>query len=775
MSTDKDKNEMGGADSPVLLGPKNDPRLADQVGTLTGAALEDVLARLEAFTDDVFGSGSDEDPFPDGIKEVTAAQPSQAPGPDPVDAQETPDGDEDGLDLILDRLSDDHGEGGPEAAVPGEDTGPIRSLRDIAQQQQADSPAASVPRSPIADVLVGTASPDTGKAQDDYVDTGLSEGGAAPAGGPAETEPYDPLEDADLYSDYLDEDEEPPAEMDFDPDFPDEDDISSGTFPDADEDEDEEDEAGADDTSYALPEPSPYGDQDMMGMSYEDDEEMSKPDERLEDYEADGFSEPDEDDGADTEKMEDWLMPDETENVAPLDPGPEPDRQSVKGQIPADGGEGVSALDGLLSGLSAPADEEADAKSYTDPVSNKRGAIPSFLRNDGTARPPLSSYGEKAADPELTSDEDPASEPEEPAEPPLPADDEPQPDEAQTEAPRSGRKRMLAGVAALALLAAAGMGAYLYAPGLIPGADGPNRVAEANVPVRDLTPAEAPVFTAQDPDEGAQDVDVPLTAPTPLIEAPLEAAGQDDLSDLFAELSREQVEPEPVRGPSQEEFDALLSRLDQLETSSDVEGEREAQLTDELTALTDQITGLLQRDSDQAERLERMERLIRGQSAILAQFGQMEESLEQTQVVLLDVSARIGAVEGQNPADRDAVNRALSDVENRIQALTANMSILARMSIEGVDALRAPNASSGTVGVQTSPASQDPSGGADTVFRSETGGFRISSDPAGRIPAGVSKDDFIEGYGYVLDVLPASDGQRLVIMENGSVLIPSSD
>jgi len=171
-----------------------------------------------------------------------------------------------------------------------------------------------------------------------------------------------------------------------------------------------------------------------------------------------------------------------------------------------------------------------------------------------------------------------------------------------------------------------------------------------------------------------------------------------------------------------------------------------------------------------------MERLIRGQSAIMAQFGQMEESLEQTQVVLLDVSARIGAVEGQNPADRDAVNRALADIEGRIQALTANMSILARMSIEGVDALRAPNASAGSVGVQTAPQpSAQPPGGSDTVFRTETGGFRISSDAAGRIPPGVKKDDFIEGYGYVLDVLPASDGQRLVVMENGSVLVPAAN
>jgi hypothetical protein len=225
-----------------------------------------------------------------------------------------------------------------------------------------------------------------------------------------------------------------------------------------------------------------------------------------------------------------------------------------------------------------------------------------------------------------------------------------------------------------------------------------------------------------------------------------------------------------------EQVEAIDSRLSDVEATTAAAQDRSVEISSELTGLTDQITALLQRDSDQAERLERMERLIRGQSAIMAQFGQMEESLEQTQVVLLDVSARIGAVEGKNPADRDAVNRALADIESRLQALTANMSIIARMSIEGVDTLRAPGASSATVGVQTAPQTTDQrAGGSDTVFRSETGGFRISSDAAGRIPPGVKKDDFIEGYGYVLDVLPASDGKRLVVMENGSVLIPEAD
>jgi hypothetical protein len=276
-----------------------------------------------------------------------------------------------------------------------------------------------------------------------------------------------------------------------------------------------------------------------------------------------------------------------------------------------------------------------------------------------------------------------------------------------------------------------------------------------------------------DPGRAPVDPTIGLTDAGPVSTTP--DAVPAEVADLLAQISG--PAPDAVApGASPEQVDAIERRLTDLETISSGAENRAVELASELTGLTDQITGLLQRDSDQAERLDRMERLIRGQSAILAQFGQMEESLEQTQVVLLDVSARIGAMEGKNPADRDSVNRALADIESRLQALTANMSIIARMSIEGVDTLRAPGASSGTVGGQTSPPTEaQGSGGADTVFRTETGGFRISSDAAGRIPAEVKKDDFIEGYGYVLDVLPASDGQRLVVMENGSVLVPNAE
>jgi hypothetical protein len=283
------------------------------------------------------------------------------------------------------------------------------------------------------------------------------------------------------------------------------------------------------------------------------------------------------------------------------------------------------------------------------------------------------------------------------------------------------------------------------------GEDSPVSEVDGSLVTEVATPDEPVLTTVSDPDGGVLPVEI---------------------ADLMREIRRPEA---PEVNASSEQVLALEGRIAEMDTRLAAAADRSDALSSEMTGLIDQITSALQRNSEQAERIDRMERMIRSQSAILGQIGQMEESLEQTQIVLLDVSARIGRVEGQNPADRDAVNRALSDLESRLQALTANMSILARMSIEGVDALRATGASSGTVGVRTSPERTDPSGGSNTVFQTQQGGFRISSDAAGRVPATVKKDDFIEGYGYVLDVLPASDGQRLVVMENGSVLIPGAN
>ena len=805
MSTDKEKTETGGGDSPVLFGPSNDPSLTAKIDKLTGVALEGAIARLGAFSDDVFGDEGDEDPFPDGIRQDESE--GSEPASDPV-SDETSDGDED-LDLILDKLSEDPSddselttEAAPERAL---------SLQEIARMQDEQTAPPTAQRSPIADVLAGSGMNAEAAEEEgsEYHDPGLPDPEEEAYGpGSSDMDEYDPFGDMDVLSEY---DQDPVEDVtgkapddlpdetlgevdeDFDPDFPDDDLF----FPD--EETETEDDAADDrsDIGYGLPEPTPYGDQDGMGSPYGYEDE---PDEAQE------VSEPDaREAGPDPEQdmLEDWQMPEEKVTESAEDPVSEPVDTDWSTRTPEESsGQPGSALDDLITGLDSDPQQDAGVDDAGDAEETGRGedSRPSFLRKGPDGRP-ISGVLSGGVPAQYVSDDVPeeasAGVPEgddfsmedAPVDQDAPEDPE---DDLPTEQPakRSGRKGMLLTVAALALLAAAGAGAYLMKPDLF----GAPIVAEA--PAGDFVPVpEAPAFiplpetaepaveealappTVEAPAFDTADLQPPAT-PEPDVSSDPEAVSADpvpaDVSDLLAELNREPETPAPA-GVSPEELEALTERMEEVEQARLDAERRSDDLTDELTSLTDQITGLLQRDSEQAERLERMERLIRGQSAIMAQFGEMEESLEQTQVVLLDVSARIGAVEGQNPADRDAVNRALADVEERIQALTANMSILARMSIEGVDALRAPNAASGTVGVQTAPAAQDPSGGADPVFRSETGGFRISSDPAGRIPSDVEKDDFIEGYGYVLDVLPASDGQRLVIMENGSVLVPNGD
>lgn len=923
MSTDKDKTGRGTSDRPVLFGPPNDPALADRISKLTGASLDTAMARLQTFSDDVFGEdeGDDLNPFgsegadQDPLTVETPSRPDQiAHEADPEDEAAA-----DGLDRILDTLSDEE-EPAPRATTH-------RSLFDLHAAQVTDEPVLAGPTSPIATVLArsggaGAGDPDADDPADaeDYLD----DAGYDPLSDLDRTEPdVADTADPDLFEeepDQLEEEQDPlAAELGFpdvDPDFPDdepdfpdeeldfpdEDALNNTTErasagPDAladlwaddpdpetaradtqgDDDADSEEGTGAD-RSYALPEPSPYGDKDGMGGLFSYDEEPVRTPETEEARETE----------SDTE---DWMMPhteEKAEATTPVIPA-ERSREPVSGSDkPAPAG---SALDGLITDLrwgraaaDAPVDngpivrtleEQAEpAQEVADeaPAAARRSLIPSFLRRDGSrprlgdlSDPPLSAVAKPDPTPAPLPEQEPEADraelfPEH--EPERPEGESPEGDDigAETgpemgEAPegadparKGSRKRLLAGVALVSVLAAAGAGAWLMSSGPDARLRVADNVLSPVIPVRnpvaqnDTSGAEIPPVTDAAPSWSSPTADgapegaaAPLTpadtalAPggTDVVAAPAEAqvalaepapvppgteepvaepaaepvaeasitdptasgtqpdgtgaaadAGQPapsaEVSDLLAEINRG---AQPAAGsPSAEEVAALQSRLADMETMARAAEDRSVELSNELTGLTDQITGLLQRDSDQAERLDRMERLIRGQSAILSQFGQMEESLEQTQVVLLDVSARIGAVEGQNPADRDAVNRALADIESRLQALTANMSILARMSIEGVDALKAPNASSGSVGVQTAPQGPDQrTGGADPVFRTETGGFRISSDAAGRIPAEVKKDDFIEGYGYVLDVLPASDGQRLVVMENGSVLVPAAE
>lgn len=287
--------------------------------------------------------------------------------------------------------------------------------------------------------------------------------------------------------------------------------------------------------------------------------------------------------------------------------------------------------------------------------------------------------------------------------------------------------------------------------------------ADADVVLEDDTLVEDAAETSPE-----KDVTVPGNDPLNVDPGQTEPAETpSDIADLQSEIDDFD---EPENEALVERIETLEAALPEIRDQVSDGKTRRSEIGDEMTGFSEQVSGLVERDTAMLDRLDRLERLIRGQNAILAQFGKVEENLDQTQIVLLDVSSRIGELEERNPADRDAVNRALSDMENRLDSLSANMSILARMSVEGVQSLQAGGSSAGNAGVRTSD-TPEPRANNDTVYQEDSEGFTISSDAAGNVPDDVAKDDFVEGYGYVLDVLPASEGQRLVVMENGSVLI----
>lgn len=198
-------------------------------------------------------------------------------------------------------------------------------------------------------------------------------------------------------------------------------------------------------------------------------------------------------------------------------------------------------------------------------------------------------------------------------------------------------------------------------------------------------------------------------------------------------------------------------------------GESLTGVTEEMKKLNKLIIQSLEQDAAVTRRVEINEQSLRTTSAILGELSMMKGSLDQTQVVLLDIAARVGTLEGANPADRQEVSEEIRQMKGEIQKLSANMSIIARMTVNGVTALTAEGASSGNHGVRTTTAKQ-PSAGNDMVF--SNGEAAPAAPKAPNIPKDVAKHDYVEGYGYVLDVVPASGGQKLVVMENGSALIP---
>ena len=256
-----------------------------------------------------------------------------------------------------------------------------------------------------------------------------------------------------------------------------------------------------------------------------------------------------------------------------------------------------------------------------------------------------------------------------------------------------------------------------------------------------------------------------------------EGSDIDPIAALSAELDRSRNRDTAKEDAVAAEAKATASgvaerRVIALEESLEALDTRMAGMADEMAQMNQLIVQTMERTSTMASRVESNERSLRGVSAILSEFAKVQESLDQTQIVLLDIASRVGSLEAADPANAGEVDRAIAELDKEIERLTANMSILARMTVNGVDKLEPAGGRSGGAPARSSAPASGGSG-TDTVFANEVGSpapAEAPTDPA--VPSDASPGDFVEGYGYVLDVVPASGDQNLVIMENASILVP---
>ena len=156
-----------------------------------------------------------------------------------------------------------------------------------------------------------------------------------------------------------------------------------------------------------------------------------------------------------------------------------------------------------------------------------------------------------------------------------------------------------------------------------------------------------------------------------------------------------------------------------------------------------------------AERADRAESLALGQNQVLVRFVAAEEKLEIAEQLIVDLSRRVATVEGIDPADREDMDVRLADLDHRMQGLQRDVGMVARMTING-----SPAAVGG----------RSPSGQANF---DRANGAPLAS-PVARpenVPNDVTVGDFVNGYGTVLEIFATSDGGRMVVMENGSVIL----
>lgn len=249
----------------------------------------------------------------------------------------------------------------------------------------------------------------------------------------------------------------------------------------------------------------------------------------------------------------------------------------------------------------------------------------------------------------------------------------------------------------------------------------------------------------------------------------LEAAAEGDLNDLFLPENATAV-PAAAAGPvvTQEILDGLATDADLAETRAAIE-----RMFSDMQAMQAKATereaaiGTLQARLAEIETLaRRAETLALAQNEVIVDVVRLQEQMLTAEELIVDLSRRVAAIEAADPADRVSVDRSLEDLDRRISGLSRDVGLVARMSLNG-------SAAPLSLPTSANPKTSEPAApGAGAIYQDSNTQITPSGANASQVPSGVKVGDFVDRYGYVLDVVPTSDGARLVVMENGSVIVP---
>lgn len=366
-------------------------------------------------------------------------------------------------------------------------------------------------------------------------------------------------------------------------------------------------------------------------------------------------------------------------------------------------------------------------------------------------------------------------------------EDEDDLEEAAVKSPARGKLMRTVGIGAAALVVAGGVlvGAMSLTGGsstppspVMPGINtvptGKSNIAsapqapaaptDAKTKVADAAPAAPKAATGNASDLAAQ---IPLPDKSSFAQpqgggmddvlAGLKQAGSGDLSDVTGT---------PAGGDYQA---AIQKALVDYASAKDLAGLKDemaamkssiATMNAALSKKDSQIASLQQQVVDAKTEAENAKKLSLAQNDVMVKVVRMGEKVDTGEKLIVDLSKRVAKLESVDPADKAEVKKRLDDLAQRLDGLNRDVALVARVAINGSTEDQTAGAA-GATGANADPTS---------VYASTKPAAKPPVDH-GKVPSDVKKGDFVKGYGTVLDILPTSGGSRLVVMENGSVLI----